>query len=95
MRSENISTGDIAGQQIRGELNSVKITLNPFGHHFDGARFSETRGTLNQEMTIGKNGNEEFFNEISLANNLLTQPGFKTGDCSLVHESITYSDVTQ
>jgi len=26
---------------------------------------------------------------------LLTQPGFKTGDCSVVHESITYSDVTQ
>jgi hypothetical protein len=46
-------------------------------------------------VTIGKNGDEEFFNEISLANNLLTQPGFETGDCSVVHESITYSDVTQ
>jgi hypothetical protein len=73
----------------------VKISLNALGHHFDSAGFSETRGTLNQEVTIGKNGNEKFFNEISLANNLLTQPGFETGDCSVVHESITYSDVTQ
>ena len=71
----------------------MKITLNALGHHFNGARFRETRGTLNQEMTIGKNGNEEFFNEISLANNLLTQPGFKTGDGGVVHESFTYSDV--
>jgi hypothetical protein len=44
-------------------------------------------------VTVGKNGNEEFFNEISLANNLLTQPGFKTGDGGVVHESFTYSDV--
>jgi hypothetical protein len=73
----------------------VKIAFNTFGHHFNGAGFSETRGTFNQEVTIRKNGDEKFFNEISLTNNLLTQPGFETGDGSVVHESITYSDVTQ
>ena len=67
----------------------MKISLNALGHHFNGTGFRETRSTLNQEVTIGKNGDEKFFNEISLANNLLTQPGFETGDGSVVHESIT------
>ncbi len=67
----------------------MKIAFNALGHHFNGAGFSETRGTLYQEVTIGKNGDEKFFNEISLTNNLLTQPGFETGDGSVVHESIT------
>jgi hypothetical protein len=30
-----------------------------------------------------------------LANYLLTQPGFKAGDGSVVHELFSYSDVTQ
>ena len=67
----------------------MKITFNALGHHLNGAGFSETRGALYQEVTIGKNGDEKFFNEISLTNNLLTQPGFETGDGSVVHESIT------
>ena len=85
-----VRTGDIAGQQIGGELYSVKIAFNALGHHLNGAGFSETwRRPLPEEVTIGKNGDEKFFNEISLTNNLLTQPGFETGDGSVVHESIT------
>ena len=56
--SEDVGARHIARQEVGGELNAVKVAFNALGHHFDGARFRQTRRTLDQEVSIGKYGDQ-------------------------------------
>ena len=73
----------------------MKVAFNALSQHFNSAGFGEAGGALNQQMTISEDSDEKFSNQVGLANNLLTEPVFETCDCGVIHETITYSDVTQ
>ena len=74
--AENIGACDIARQEVGGELNTVEAAFDAFCHLFDSARLGQTRSPLDQEVAVGEECQNEFMNQILLANNLLPQPVF-------------------
>ena len=58
LRSEDVSARHVTREEIGGELDAVKVAFNTLGHHLDGARFCQSRRTLDQKVPIGKYGDQ-------------------------------------
>jgi hypothetical protein len=65
----NIGTYQIGRQQVRGELNTVKISFDGFGEGFYRCRLRQTGHTLDQEMTLTQEADEHAVDEITLSDN--------------------------
>ena len=63
----------------------MKAALNPRCHFLDGAGFSQSGCTFNQQVAIGQQRQHQFVNKIVLANNLLRQPVFQVREGLIVH----------
>ena len=48
----------------------MKIALDAFGKHLDCARLGKAGRTFDQQMPVGKNRDQQAFDEALLANNL-------------------------
>jgi hypothetical protein len=66
----DIRTGEVGGEQVRGELYAVKITLQAAGKHLDRACLGQARRTLDQQVTIRKQGNQQALDKVPLAQDL-------------------------
>ena len=65
----NIGTYQIGRQQVRGELNTVKISFNGFGQSFYRRRLRQAGHTLYQEMTLAQEADEHAVDEFALPDN--------------------------
>ena len=70
----DFSTGKVGGQQVRGELNAVKITFDGFAECLDRPGFGQPRGAFDQQVTICQQCNNESINQGGLAQYLLADP---------------------
>ena len=50
----DLCAGDIAGQEVWGELNTMKIAFNYFGQGLDRASLGQSRRAFNQNMTTAQ-----------------------------------------
>jgi len=71
LRAEYLCPSQIRRQQIRCELNAVKVASQTTRERFDRGRFGESGGTLDQKMTIGKKRNKQTIDQPVLAENRL------------------------
>ena len=70
----------------------MEITFNAFCHLLDRPRLSEARCALDQQVPVGQQGDQQFMNEVLLANNLLPEPMFEVREKLIVHKSGLYVD---
>ncbi len=84
---EDIGPRNVAGKEVRSELNAVETAFNAHCHFFDGACFSQAGCTLHKEVPVGQQRQHEFVYQVLLANDLLPQPAFKVRKELVVHGS--------
>ncbi len=77
----DLSTGDVARQQVRGELDAMKIALDDSGELFDGSRFCLSGRTLDQQMTAADQGHHQALDELFLADDAGLEPAAGLADC--------------
>ena len=63
LRAVDLGARQVGWQQVRSELDAVKVTLDTRGQGLDRPRLGKTRGTLDQQMTIRKQRNQQAFDQ--------------------------------
>ena len=63
----NHAAGDVGGQEIRRELDAVKLSVDGFGEAFHQEGFAQPRHSFDQHMAAAEQGDERFFNDLFLA----------------------------
>ena len=71
--TEDLGTGYIRWQQVRGELNALEVGLDQRGQGFDCTGFGQTRSTFNQQVPISQKTHQKAFHQVLLANDMLLQ----------------------
>lgn len=66
----NFRTGEVGGKEVRGELNPVKIALEPVAEHLDRAGFGETGRAFDEQVAIGQKTDEQPVDEVLLTDNV-------------------------
>ena len=64
----------IRRQQIRRELNPVKVGIHTLGQCLDSFGLGQPRGALYKKMTIGEQGDHQSLYQMFLADNFAGQP---------------------
>ena len=54
--AENFGAGDVAGQQVRGELDAVEIAFNAPGQVLDRLGLGEPRRAFDEQVAVGEQG---------------------------------------
>ena len=67
--SVDLTAGDVGWQQVRGELDTVKVAFEVVGEGLDGGGFCQAGSALNQQVAIGQQGNQQTVHQFFLANN--------------------------
>ena len=58
-----LGTGEVGGQQVRGELHAMKITLYAIAEHLDCARLGESGCALDEQVTVRQYRDQQPFNK--------------------------------
>ena len=66
----NIGTGEIGRQHIGGELHALEVALQAMRQRLDRAGFGQAGRTLDQQMTLRQQRNQQAFHQRRLAENL-------------------------
>ena len=74
LRSIDVCTGQVCRQQVGRKLHAVKIRLDAVGQYFDCPGFCKTRRAFDEQMSVGKQRDQQPVHERFLAdNNRLTK----------------------
>ena len=76
LRPIDIGAGNITGKKIRGELDPVEVPLNAIGQALDRLGFSQAGRALDEQMTVGQEGDQQPLDQPGLADDSSLQPGF-------------------
>lgn len=71
---------DVAGEKIRGELDALGIEDEGLGKPLDELGLAETRETLEENVTPGKNSGDDEFDQFLLAEENLVEGADKRPD---------------
>ena len=63
----NLGAGEVGRQQVRGELDAVKIALDTITERLDRACLGEPGRAFDEQVTIGQNCDQETLYEPLLA----------------------------
>ncbi|MCY1420594.1 hypothetical protein D9M71_362210 [compost metagenome] len=66
----DFGAGDVGGQKVRCELNSMELRLDAFGQFLDGLGLGQARCAFHEHMAIGQQHDQQAFDEFFLAENL-------------------------
>ncbi len=69
-RAIDFRTGDVGRQQVGGELNAVELGFDTFCQLLDGLGLGQAGSAFDQHVAIGKQGNEQTFDQLFLAKDL-------------------------
>ena len=69
----DLRAGDIARQQVRGELDAVKAAFESVGQGFYGAGFGQPGRTLDQQVAIRQQGDNQSLYQVRLADDLFAR----------------------
>jgi hypothetical protein len=67
----DLGANQIRGKQVRGELNSGEAGMDGIRDRFDRCRLGQTRNTLDQNVTIGYQGQQQSIDHVALADDHL------------------------
>ncbi len=76
--TENFGARQIRGQQIRRELQAVKIALDAVAEDLDGPRLGQPRGAFHQQMAIAQQRDQHPVDQSRLAHHQALQVFFQT-----------------
>jgi hypothetical protein len=71
LRTIDLGAGQIGGQQIGGELNTMEITLDALAQHLDRARLGQTGGAFDQQMPVREQRDQQAVHETVLPDDAL------------------------
>ena len=74
-RAIDLGAGDVGGQQVRGELDTMELRFDTFGQLFDGLGLGQAWRAFDQHMAVGEQGDQQAINEFFLAENLRRKKG--------------------
>jgi hypothetical protein len=77
LRPKYLAAGNIRGQKVWGELHALKVTFNTLSQRFNGLSFGQSRSTFDQQVPVGQKGDNQSFDQMLLAHNLLVEPIFE------------------
>ena len=80
-----LRAGDIARQQVGGELDAVEVALNAVGQALDGAGLGKTGRALHQQVAVSQQGRQQPLDQVFLPDYLLFQPLFESGNLFSAH----------
>jgi hypothetical protein len=63
----DIGAGDVAGQQVRRELDAVEVALERIAKGFDRAGLGEPGRALDEQVAVGEQRDEQALDEVRLA----------------------------
>ena len=75
----------IGWQQVGRELDATEVCLDVFRERLDGARFCQARQTLNKEVTVGQQADDNAFDHVFLADDRLLHALPERFDLFLCH----------
>ncbi|MNI60712.1 hypothetical protein D3C73_1159440 [compost metagenome] len=70
LRAPDLGAGQVGRQQVRSELHTCEVCLQPCRQGPDGRGLGQARCTLHQQVAIGQQGNQKTFDQRRLANDL-------------------------
>jgi hypothetical protein len=70
----DLGAGQVRRQQIRRELDTVKVCLDPSGQGLDGAGLGDTGRTLDQQVPVGKQRDQQPLHQRVLTQDLPLDP---------------------
>jgi len=79
LRSVDFRTGEIGRQQIRGELHTMEVRFNASGKFLDGGGLGQSGRALDQQVSIGKQRNQQAIDQGLLADDALGEFVAKMG----------------
>ncbi len=65
----NLAAGDIGRQQVRRELDAVKVALEMVGQGLDGCGLGQPGGAFHQQVPIGQQGDQQPIHQRFLTDN--------------------------
>ena len=68
--AEDLSTGKVCWQQVRRELDSVKVAGNAVAEHLDRPGFGQSWCAFHQQVTIRQKCNKQAVDQLLLADDL-------------------------
>lgn len=79
LRAVDLGTGEIGRQQVRCELDAVEIRLDARSQLLDRGGLGQAGGTFDEQVTIGKKGNQQSIHQRLLADDALFKLAAKPG----------------
>ncbi len=70
----DLGAGHIAWQQVRGELDAVKVAADGLRQAFDRLGFGKAGRAFHQQMPVREEGDQEPFDQFSLTDDLAFKP---------------------
>ncbi len=70
LRSPDLGTGEVGRKQVGRELHAGEIRLQARGQRADGAGLGQAGRTLDEEMAVGQQGDQQAIDQGRLADDL-------------------------
>ena len=74
---QHVGTGDVRGQQIRGELDAAHLRVEVFGQRLDRAGLGQPRQTFQQQVTVGQQAEQDLPDHLILAEHRFGDAGLQ------------------
>ena len=81
---EDFGAGDVARQQVGGELNAVKVAFDDLGQLLDRACLCQSRGAFYQQVPAAKQGRHQPLEQGFLTDDALAEPPGRRRDLFLL-----------
>ena len=76
LRTIDVGAGEIGRQQVRRELQAMKIAFDAVGEYLDCAGFGETRSTFHEQVAVAKQRDQHPVDQVRLTDNQPTRVCF-------------------
>jgi hypothetical protein len=73
----------------------MKTAVYSLCHLFDRSGLGQPRGAFDKNVAIGQQGEHQFVDQVSLANDLLSQPSFQLREELIIHRSGLFLQLSQ
>ncbi len=81
----DVGAGQVAGQQVRGELDAAEVALQCGGQFLDRGGLGKARRALDQQVAVGEQRDQQAVDQVLLADDVGLQMLAQVAECQMVH----------